>query len=259
MYRTLRCLRICILLMLLLPFSHAIGLLVPPLKNNQRPSLDNLQQCLSYELGANDVLFLTIKSIEKLQSQDLNLLILDSVGNKLRDQPNLERFASPIELIINPQGVTDEGDIPLELKDRDLPPSKLVHICFYNTFNDLSWSFKPRTYEFEINVNIKDDIKTTDYQVYKQFFAHLDKDLNEGEFDNKMNMVALDLDNIVAKLHNSDDVLKELLNHEFKLRDTNEEIFSGYTFISIVLCATIGVCGAIQLLYYILYLRRVVK
>ena len=123
----------------------------------------------------------------------------------------------------------------------------------------MSWSFKPRTYEFEINVNIKDDIKTTDYQVYKQFFAYLDKDLNEGEFDNKMNMVALDLDNIVAKLHNSDDVLKELLNHEFKLRDTNEEIFSGYTFISIVLCATIGVCGAIQLLYYILYLRRVVK
>lgn len=80
--------------MLLLPFSHAIGLLVPPLKNNQRPSLDNLQQCLSYELGANDVLFLTIKSIEKLQSQDLNLLILDSVGNKLRDQPNLERFVA---------------------------------------------------------------------------------------------------------------------------------------------------------------------
>lgn len=232
---------------------------MPPLKKNQLPSLDNLQQCLSYELGTNDVLFLTLKSIENLPSQDLNLLILDSMGNKLRDQSNLERFPSPIELIINPQGVTDESDISSTLKDRDLVPSKLVHICFYNTYNDLSWSFKPRTFEFEMTVNIKDDIRTTDYQMYKQFFAYLDTDLTEGEFDNKMNMVALDLDNIVAKLHNSDDVLKELLDHEFKLRDTNEEIFSGYTFISIVLCATIFVCGVIQLLYFKLYLRKVVK
>lgn len=144
---------------------------MPPLKKNQLPSLDNLQQCLSYELGTNDVLFLTLKSIENLPSQDLNLLILDSMGNKLRDQSNLERFPSPIELIINPQGVTDESDISSTLKDRGLVPSKLVHICFYNTYNDLSWSFKPRTFEFEMNVNIKDDIRTTDYQMYKQFFC----------------------------------------------------------------------------------------
>ncbi|KAI5966119.1 hypothetical protein CANMA_003365 [Candida margitis] len=252
-------LRTCFLLTALLPLSLAIGLLVPPLKKNQLPSLDNLQQCLSYELGTNEVLFLTIKSIEHLQSQDLNLLILDSMGNKLRDQPNLQKFSSPIELIINPQGVADDEEASAPLQDRDLAPSKLVHICFYNTFNDLSWSFQPRTYEVEMTVNIKDDIRSTDYQMYKQFFAYLDKDLTEGEFDNKMNMVALDLDNIVAKLHNSDDVLKELLDHEFKLRDVNEEIFSGYTFISIVLCSTIFVCGVIQLVYFKLFLRKIVK
>ncbi|KAI5959458.1 hypothetical protein KGF57_002096 [Candida theae] len=245
----------------LLPLSHGIGVLVPPLKKNQIPSLDNLQQCISYELGAKDVLFLTIKSIEHLPSQDLNLLVLDNLGNKLRDQQKLERFSDPIELIINPQGVTYEGDASsaAKLQDRDLDPTKFVHICFYNTFHDLSWSFKPRTFELEMSVNIKDDIKKTDYQMYRQFFAYLDGVLTEGEFDNKMNMVSLDLNNIIDKLHSSNDVVKELLDQEFKLRDTNEEIFSGYTFISIVLCATIFVCGVIQLLWFKLYLGRVVK
>lgn len=259
MYIPITQLRIYFLLTVLIPFSHAIGILVPPQKKNQIPSLENLQHCLSYELGPSDVLFLTIKSIEHLQSQDLNLLILDSLGNILRDQSKLERFSDPIELIINPQGVADDADLGARLHNRDSVPSKLIHICFYNTFHDLSWSFKPRTFEFEMNVNIKDDIKRTDYQMYKQFFAYLDTDLTEGEFENKMNMVAIELNNIISKLQSSDEVMKELLDHEFKLRDTNEEIFSRYTFISIVLLVTIGVCGVIQLLWFKLYLGRVVK
>ncbi|CAK9441298.1 uncharacterized protein LODBEIA_P51670 [Lodderomyces beijingensis] len=240
-----------LLLLLQPPRVCAIGVQIEPLKNiaknhNQKSSLSNLHNCVSYETAVRDIIFLTISEVANLPSQELNLLVLDNRGNVLLNQLNLGKFNRKLELIVSK---SDER-------------SGLVHVCFDNLYNDLSWSFQPRAFEFQVSVNIKNDIQVTDYGIYKQYFSYMrSENDNKGEvdekgFDVKMNMVQLDLDNIVEKLVKSYETTQELLEQEFKLRDTNEEIFTGYTLISIVLCWTIFIAGVVQLIYFQCYLRR---
>ncbi|KAI5955265.1 hypothetical protein KGF54_001826 [Candida jiufengensis] len=273
-----------ILLFLIPSITSAIGLTISPIKNiksNQKKlsSLKNLQNCLSYEVESNDILFLSINPIENLPSQEINLKIMDSQGNILRNQPNLSKFNKVLEFIINSNNneVTSESDNELDIRSNTKIENQpklrnFIHVCFDNLYNDLSWSFQPQDFEIEMDINIKNDIKLTNYKIYKNFFSNINTNTEEGSssqeqdynkiqineeiFDSKMNSISLELNSMVDKLIESDLILQDLLNQEFKLRDVNEEIFSGYNFISVFLCLTIFICGLVQLVFFKCYLKR---
>ena len=263
--------------LLLLPSANAIGVMIPPIKNlskDKKSSLKNLQNCVSYETTKKDIMFVTISNVEQFTSQSLNLLILDDQGNTLRNQQDIGKFNREVELLIT--NLESLKSIVLEEKREEgkansnnnveeiAKDTKMIHVCFDNVYSDLSWSFQPRIFEFEVTVNIKNDIESTDYGMYRQYFTYLqDENSKEGQaeinamsFEAKMLLVEMDLQTVVDKLLELDETLKLLMENEFKLRDANEEIFSGYTLISIVLCVTILVCGLLQLIYFKFYLRR---
>ncbi|KAI5965605.1 uncharacterized protein KGF55_000967 [Candida pseudojiufengensis] len=287
---------IFILIFLLPTLTSAIGLNISPIKNtnsNQKKlsSLKNLQNCLSYETGQNDIIFLTINPIENLISQELNLKIIDSRGNILRNQHNLSKFNKMLELIINPNNnevtstiASEENNGEIDIRsnaDTTQKERNFIHICFDNLYNDLSWSFQPKKYEIEIDINIKNDIKLTNYKIFKNYFSNFDNNhinqeenqqqqqpqegsnsefykiqLNEELFDSKMSEISIELNNIQNKLIENDAILQDLLNQEFKLRDVNEEIFGSYNFISIFLCCFIFGCGILQLIIFKFTLKK---
>ncbi|CAI5759512.1 unnamed protein product [Candida verbasci] len=257
--------KLIILYIFLLSFARALGIIVSPTKDaksniNKLSSPNNLENCINYQVNPNDIIILNVKNIERIHSQILNLVIFDSNGNILRNQRNLAKTDKEFDLILKNTDVT--------INEKREVVKDFIHICFDNLYNDLSWSFKPRDYELELGINIKSNMEYTNYNIYKKYFSNDleqekqqvdNEEFDSAIFDQKISKVRHELDLIVENLQNSEEILNDLKLQESKLRDINESIFSGYTFISIILCVTILICGLIQLIIYRLYIFKKCK
>lgn len=241
---------------------NCIGLTIPPIKDGhkkQLSSINNLENCVSYQTNVQDIILISIKLNEKITSQLLNLNIFDNLGNQLRKQKNIG--SREIDLIIT----NVDNKLSSSPKDkRDELAKSIINICFDNIYTDLSWSFHPIDYEVELTVEVKQNIKTTDYNLYKKYFSNNKKGKQQQEeeeftqesFDNSVGSVKQELKNIVENLHSLQSILQELMEVEYKLRDTNEEIYSDYTLIRIIIISCIILFGLTQVVYIKSYLKN---
>lgn len=153
----------------------------------------------------------------------------------------------------------------------------LIYICFDNLYNDKSWSFKPQFHDVQVSVDIKNitTIKQTNYKNYAKYFQmhqksklkednsptrdeiinHL-QNFNEDDFDNKIQFIESELNIIIENLKNSEIMLSNLMEQEFKLRDINESIYSRYTLLSAILVSAICLFGLFQIVYFKCYLKK---
>ncbi|KAK6455005.1 emp24/gp25L/p24 family/GOLD-domain-containing protein [Scheffersomyces xylosifermentans] len=151
----------------------------------------------------------------------------------------------------------------------------MINICFDNLYADKSWSFHPEPKDVELYVDIKNltTIQQTNYNNYAQYFNSLKKQQNgnkkDGEekeeqnkeftqqdFEDEIKFLKTELDNVIVNLQNSEMILQNLMEQEFKLRDVNEAIFSEYTKASVVIIACTILFGLVQLIYFRCYLKK---
>ncbi|EGW35505.1 uncharacterized protein SPAPADRAFT_58744 [Spathaspora passalidarum NRRL Y-27907] len=238
-------------------YVSALGISVSPVKygqSKQMSSISNLHHCVTYETNVNDIIFVTVKTEEKLPSQILNLNIFDSDSNQLRNQKDIGQ--REIELIISH---ANNKYREVKSSKRGEAAKKTINICFDNVYTDMSWSFTPADYEVELFVDIKKDMKDTNYDLYRKYFSKSRKQtekFTQENLDTNMEEVKQELNAIVEKLESSESILRDLMDQEYKLRDVNEEIYSGYTIISIVVLSFIVFSGLIQLIYFKCYLKK---
>ncbi|RLV92211.1 hypothetical protein JA1_003324 [Spathaspora sp. JA1] len=245
-------------------YTSGLGITVQPVKygqSKQMSSISNLQNCLTYETSTDDIIFVRIKSENKLPSQILNLNIFDNEANQFRKQRDIG--SREIELIISHADNKLQEVKADKREDEDGSSSKKskknINICFDNVYSDMSWSFHPDTYDVELFVDIKKDMKTTNYDLYKKYFSKSRKQVEEftqENLDNNMELVKQELNSIVEKLESSESILRDLMVQEYKLRDVNEEIYSGYTMITVIVLACIILSGLSQVIYFKCYLKR---
>ncbi|KAG7665990.1 uncharacterized protein J8A68_000420 [[Candida] subhashii] len=235
--------RFILLFLFMIHSVNCIGLTIPPIKDGhkkQLSSINNLENCVSYQTNVQDIILISIKSNEKITSQLLNLNIFDNLGNQLRKQKNIG--SREIDLIIT----NVDNKLSSTPKDkRDESAKSIINI-------------------FELTVEVKQNIKTTDYNLYKKYFSNNKKGKQQQEeeeftqesFDNSVGSVKQELKNIVENLHSSQSILQELMEVEYKLRDTNEEIYSDYTLIRIIIISCIILFGLTQVVYIKSYLKN---
>lgn len=261
----------------------AIGMFIDPIQRSDKSkysSLKNLKHCLSYATTNDELILIKVRPGEKLPSQSLNLKIFDSEDNVLRIQNDvsqevsliLKNLNSPLQPKQSRSNIIDRlsnfGSKDPEKLNALLESGKgknLIYVCFDNIYSDKSWSFSPKTYEILVDVNLRDvsAMKNTDYNLYSKYFNkfisgedHHIKDMNENDFDNEINVVENELNNVVENLQNSELLLKNILQQESKLRDANEEIYSAYTISSIIILIVIGLFGISHTMYLRYYLKR---
>ena len=143
----------------------------------------------------------------------------------------------------------------------------LIYVCFDNIYSDKSWSFQPQIKDIDLHVNLRDvsALKETNYNLYSKYFnkfrSSIQSDtpsllMEEKDFDEQIEVIENEIHNVVQNLKNSELILQNLLDQEWKLRDVNETIFAGYTRISIILLVTILVMGLFQIAYFGFYFKR---
>lgn len=258
---------------------HGVGMTIPPIligEQKKYSSLNHLYNCISYPTVKDDIILVHVDSGDKIPSQSLNLNIFDSDSNTLRLKNGLSQSLDLMFTNLNnPSKINDDLSKKsnilnrLHLGYRGLPESDIstdlfnsnkgrsfIHICFDNVYGDKSWNFIPSSHDIEINVEIKNmtTIKQTNYNNYAKYFKSKQEKgtfiLNENDFDSKVTSVEQELNDVVENLKNSANILSNLMDQEFKLRDVNESIFDRYTKTSIVLITCIGILGIGQVLYF---------
>lgn len=143
----------------------------------------------------------------------------------------------------------------------------LINVCFDNIYSDKSWSFQPQIRDIDLHVSLRDvsTLKQTNYNLYSKYFnkfrSSIQSDtpsllMEEKDFDEQIEVIENEIHNVVQNLKNSELILQNLLDQEWKLRDVNETIFAGYTRISIILLVTILVMGLFQIAYFGFYFKR---
>lgn len=134
-----------------------------------------------------------------------------------------------------------------------------IHVCFDNIFLDKLWSFEPRARDVTLEVDIKNmtTIKKTNYHsLAKYFLAQQLVDFNENMFDKLISALEGSLNDVTEGLKNAEIVLETLMEQEFKLRDINEQIYSNYSHISIVMLCLIAAFGMLQMVYFRFYFKK---
>ncbi|CAK7901109.1 hypothetical protein CAAN1_06S02498 [[Candida] anglica] len=170
----------------------------------------------------------------------------------------------------------------------------LIYICFDNIYTDRSWSFHAQSRDIELFTEIKtfSSIKETNYNNYAHYFnkvskkggsnqegsnqegsnqegsedssdnsngptgARVPQEFTQEDFEAQISTLEHELQEVSNALTASSNVLSQLLEHESHLRDTNEEIFAGYTKFSIMMLVSIPICALFQLLYSRYYLKK---
>lgn len=258
---------------------HGVGMSIPPIligEQKKYSSLDHLYNCISYPTVKDDIILVHVDSGDKIPSQSLNLNIFDSDSNTLRLKNDLSQSLDLMFTNLNnPSKINDDLTKKSNILNRlhlgyhNLPESDIstdlfnsnkgrsfIHICFDNIYGDKSWNFIPSSRDIEITVEIKNmtTIKQTNYNNYAKYFKNKQEKgkiiLNENDFDSKVTSVEQELNDVVENLKNSANILSNLMDQEFKLRDVNESIFDRYTKNSIILITCIGILGICQVLYF---------
>lgn len=212
-------------------------------------------------------------------SDELNLIFTNLNNPRHIDQsyehgPDKRNILNKLHL-----GRNKEQERVNELMHSDTGKS-LIYICFDNLYLDKSWSFHPLDKEVEMFVDIKNmtTIKQTNYNIYAQYFKkfkyndksndetknnevkidnkNTKKEFTQVDFENNIKLLESELSDTVEGLKNSELILKNLMEQEYKLRDTNERIYSEYTKISIIILVFICIMGLIQLIYFRFYLKK---
>lgn len=160
----------------------------------------------------------------------------------------------------------------------------LIYICFDNIYKDKSWSFHPQDRDVGIEVNIKNmtAMQQPDYSIYSLYFNKLNSDeenkkirgkgsedvndnkysqipnrlFTKDDFDTNIKLLESKLNDVIENLKNSELILENLMQQEYKLRDVNEAIYSGYTKISCIMLVLIGIAGIVQMVYFRCYLKK---
>lgn len=265
-----------------LPAVLAIGLSIPPVLIGDKKRYSsplNLANCVSYLTSKDDIITVTIKAGDKLNSQLLNLNVFDSQKNTLRFLEDLEHNQMVMFTNLDYQLSGQDHhwkrllDFHREKKPQEgidllpsVPDKTYVHICFDNIYLDKSWSFQKQPRELIINVDIKSltALKKTNYKKYAKYFSHFlesddietDFDFSEENFESAVKKIENLLNEVSEELDASLKIVQNLKVHERRLRDLNEEIFENYIKTSTLLLFTIGSLGLIQLFYYKFYFKR---
>lgn len=266
------------LIILLLPLSHGLGITVQPIRagdSSKYTSKENLLNCITYHTVMNDFIMIRIKVGEHIQSQLLNLKVFDDEDNELRSQPGLDKEVSFMFTNLNkgkvnnrvnyegepePEGVQDLKRDYVDLSPREKLRTTLLHVCLDNLYYDKSWTFRPKPRDVEVHVSIKtpNTIKETNYDDFIQYFKKLqieqDKHevfhVTESDVDEQIEFLKAELNSVIDTLASSEQILKELMEQEWLLRDVNEEIYVKYTTRAVGVLICIGVFGVAQLIYF---------
>ncbi|EGV62980.1 hypothetical protein CANTEDRAFT_93757 [Yamadazyma tenuis ATCC 10573] len=278
-----------LILLALFHYVHSIGMVIEPCLEGdpaQQSSLINLRNCLAYHTNNNDLIMVKIVSGPQIQSQTLNLKIFDSENNLLRVSNNLVGEITIIMKNLNNDPIYDEGNSKRsraniidrlaflksdEHKAQQLlnnnKGKNLIYVCFDNLYSDKSWSFHPENREIELTVDLRDVSKMqgTDYNLYSKYFHkfqstensdHRMKDMSQVEFDDEIAVIENELNDVVENLKNSAIILKNIQLQESRLRDINEQIFAGYTFMTVLVLVAIVGFGIFQTVYVHRYLTK---
>lgn len=152
----------------------------------------------------------------------------------------------------------------------------LIYICFDNVYTDRSWSFRPQPKDVELYTEVKNmnTIKDTNYNNYAHYFNKFkdssskseeleeknkqmaNQEFTQTDFENEIEALQTELNEVIEKLKLSENILKELMEQEYKLRDANEAIYSGYSTISIIMLVCTFVAGLLQMAYQTYYLKK---
>ncbi|CAH2353894.1 hypothetical protein CLIB1423_13S01244 [[Candida] railenensis] len=152
----------------------------------------------------------------------------------------------------------------------------LIYICFDNVYTDRSWSFHAQPKDVELYTEVKNmnTIKDTNYNNYAHYFNKFkdssakseeeeektkqrsSEEFTQEDFENEVKILQHELEEVIEKLKSSEDILRELMEQEYRLRDANEAIYSGYTKISIIMLVCTFVAGLIQMAYQTYFLRK---
>lgn len=150
----------------------------------------------------------------------------------------------------------------------------LIYICFDNVYTDRSWSFHAQPKDVELYTEIKNmnTIKDTNYNNYAHYFNKFKdasskseeeeektkqrEEFTQEDFENEIKILQHELEEVIEKLKSSEDILRELMEQEYRLRDANEAIYSGYTKISIIMLVCTFVAGLIQMAYQTYFLKK---
>lgn len=274
-----------LVLSLWIQYCSAIGMTIQPTITGDRKkysSINNLMNCLGYRTHKDDMIRVTIKSGDKIPSQQLNLNVFDSENNMLRSSLDIsDELVFIFTNLNNPIQIEDESSNILDRfsqkKPRDgindlidpLTGKSYVYICFDNIYHDKSWSYKKRARDVEMRVEIRNmtSFKNTDYNNYAKYFNlksdqevdannEYKQDFSETDFEAAIQNLKTLLNDVKEELKSTESVFGTLMEHESRLRDVNESIFSDYTRISVVLIACICMSCFFQLLYCKYYFKR---
>lgn len=290
---------VVMLLCIISPVPAAgLGVTVPPTlisNRNKFSSLDNLQNCVSYQTVKDDIILVRIRAGDRILSQLLNLNIFDLENNKIRFKKNIAHDLRIMFTNLNSAYSVDDGhaiesplrkredvskkeDAKRDEKGQQLLDSNtgklLIYICFDNVYTDRSWSFRPRDHEVELQVEIKnlESLQQINYNNYAHYFNKVYRlqedekvdevpidghtDFTEDKLEENLKYLQTELNNIISSLEGSESILRTLMENEFKLRDTNEEIYVNYSKSAIVLFLTTGFFGIAQVIYLTCYLKK---
>ncbi|CUM62942.1 uncharacterized protein PRCAT00000502001 [Priceomyces carsonii] len=263
------------LLPFLLVFTviDAIGISVAPIQlgdQKRYSGLNNLLNCLSYSTEKDDMVVIQIKSGDKQLSQSLNLNIFDNHNYRIRYSEDIQGDVNVLFKNLNTEHSDKKGLFHLLSKKTDLKSQgSAIYICFDNLYEDKSWTFHPKTRDIEFTVDIKNrsTIHGTNYQNFASYFPSSQEQQEDGtivpqkefakdDFEKNINALKLKLADVKENLKKSEYLSRTLVDQEFKLRDVNENIFSGYTLISIVIIVVICIFGIGQAVFFWVYLKR---
>lgn len=267
-------------------YCAAIGMRIPPTLTGDTKhysSLKNLGNCLGYLTSKDDIILVTIASGDKLPSQQLNLHVFDSESNILRSSEDVSQevtliftnLNNPVQLEDTTHNILDRlnpnrpRDAYKELMDPHHGKS-YIYICFDNIYHDKSWSFKKQSRDIDMRVQIRNmtTFKDTNYNNYAKHFNKVKSDqtadennefkldFNEEDFETAITQLTSLLKEVSDDLKSSQDTFNTLMEHEYKLRDANEAIYSGYTRISLIMIACICIFGLLQIVYFQCYFKR---
>lgn len=244
-------------------------------------SLNNLKHCLSYHTNNNELIMVSVNTGEKLPSQTLNMKIFDSENNLLRMSSDIEEdvllilknLNDPLQPLstrsnniidkLSHLGTSKNPSKLNELLNNDKGKNK-IFVCFDNLYNDKSWSFKPVARDINLQVNLRDisSMRSSDYNLYSKYFNkfinedHKARKISEEEFNQEIQVIQNELDNVIENLQNSELLLENALEQESILRDINEEIFTDYTMWAISVLVVILTFGLFRMGYMWYYLLK---
>lgn len=254
---------------------------IPPVVTGDRKkysSLNNLMNCIGYWTFKDDIILVTVKSGDRIASQQLNLNVFDSDNNKLRSIEDLAddktfmftNLNNPVQLSEHSTPKRDKNEYE-EFTDTRSGKS-YIYICFDNIYFDKSWSFQKRSRDLMLQVSIRNMtlLQQTNYNKFAKYFNQVkdpkDSDVNannefqldfsEQDFEKAMDQLQVLLNEVSEELRSTEGVVKLLMDNEFKLRDLNEEIFEEYTRTSLILFACICISGLCQIIYYKCYFTK---